>query len=76
MSLEFQALNADFAVAPQLDASDMSEAAKAGFRSVINNRPDGEGGPDQPLNAAGCRPGSRATRSRPPARISSPASSS
>ena len=52
MSLEFQALNSEFAVAPQLDASDMAEVAKAGFRSVINNRPDGEGGPDQPQNAA------------------------
>ena len=30
----------------------MAEAASAGFRSVINNRPDFEGGPDQPTNAA------------------------
>lgn len=51
MSFEYQALNPDFAVAPQLDADDMAEVAKAGFRSVINNRPDAEGGPDQPMNA-------------------------
>jgi uncharacterized protein (TIGR01244 family) len=29
----------------------MAEAARAGFRSVVNNRPDFEGGPDQPTNA-------------------------
>lgn len=29
----------------------MAEAAAAGFRSVINNRPDFEGGPDQPSSA-------------------------
>ena len=30
----------------------MAEAAAAGFRSVINNRPDFEGGPTQPTNAS------------------------
>ena len=30
----------------------MAEAAAQGFRSVINNRPDFEGGPDQPSSAA------------------------
>jgi uncharacterized protein (TIGR01244 family) len=29
----------------------MAEAARAGFRSVINNRPDFEHGPNQPTNA-------------------------
>jgi uncharacterized protein (TIGR01244 family) len=29
----------------------MAEAAKAGFKSVINNRPDFEHGPDQPSSA-------------------------
>ncbi len=38
-------------VAPQLAPADMAEAARAGFRSVINNRPDFEGGPDQPTSA-------------------------
>ncbi len=28
----------------------MAWAAQAGFKSVINNRPDFEGGPDQPTN--------------------------
>ncbi|HEX4896713.1 MAG TPA: sulfur transferase domain-containing protein [Solimonas sp.] len=30
----------------------MALAAQAGFRSVVNNRPDFEHGPDQPTNAA------------------------
>lgn len=41
----------DLCVAPQLDPSAMAEAARMGFRSVINNRPDFEGGPTQPTNA-------------------------
>ena len=40
----------DVYVAPQLTPEAMAAAAKAGFRSVVNNRPDFEGGPDQPTN--------------------------
>ena len=47
-----QALAPDFCVAAQLDPAAMAWAASAGFRSVINNRPDHEGGPDQPTSAA------------------------
>ena len=39
-------------VAPQLDAGAMAELARLGFKSVINNRPDFEHGPDQPTSAA------------------------
>ena len=39
-------------VAPQLDAAAMTELARLGFKSVINNRPDFEHGPDQPTHAA------------------------
>jgi len=38
--------------APQLDAAAMAWAAANGFKSVINNRPDFEHGPDQPTNAS------------------------
>jgi uncharacterized protein (TIGR01244 family) len=38
-------------VAPQLTPAAMAEAADAGFRSVINNRPDFEHGRDQPTSA-------------------------
>jgi uncharacterized protein (TIGR01244 family) len=41
----------DVCVAPQLTPASMAEAAAAGFRSVVNNRPDFEHGPDQPTSA-------------------------
>jgi uncharacterized protein (TIGR01244 family) len=50
--LPAQALTADFAVSPQLEPAAMALAAAQGFRSVVNNRPDGEGGPGQPTSQA------------------------
>src|SRR4051812_42233278 len=41
----------DVCVAPQLDAAAMTELARLGFKSVVNNRPDFEHGPDQPTSA-------------------------
>ena len=38
--------------APQLMPEAMAEAARIGFKSVINNRPDFEHGLDQPTSAA------------------------
>jgi len=52
MTLSVQRLTADIAVAAQLAPEAMAEAAAAGFRSVINNRPDFEGGPTQPTSAS------------------------
>jgi uncharacterized protein (TIGR01244 family) len=43
--------NADFSTAPQLAPEHMTAVANHGFRTVINNRPDMEGGPDQPTSA-------------------------
>ena len=40
----------DFAVSPQLDANGVAEAATLGFKTILNNRPDGEA-PDQPKGA-------------------------
>ena len=48
---QVQQLSADVCVAPQLDADAMAWAAQSGFKSVVNNRPDFEGGPDQPTSA-------------------------
>ena len=48
---QVQQLSADLCVAPQLDADAMAWAAQNGFKSVVNNRPDFEGGPDQPTSA-------------------------
>ena len=44
-------LTEHFAVAPQLSPEDMAGVAAAGYKSVIINRPDYEGGPDQPTAA-------------------------
>lgn len=51
MTVSYQPLAPDFAVTGQLQPADMQALADAGFKSVIINRPDGEGGPDQPLSA-------------------------
>ena len=41
-----------FAVAPQITPEDVAEIAAAGFKTIIANRPDGEGGLDQPRMGA------------------------
>ena len=51
-TLPVQAIAADVCVSPQLTPEAMAEAARLGFKSVVNNRPDFEGGPDQPTSAA------------------------
>ena len=50
-SLPIRPVAPDFCVAPQLQPEAMAEAARQGFRSVVNNRPDFEHGPDQPSSA-------------------------
>lgn len=52
MALAPQRMTADMSVTGQLDAAAMTEAAAAGFRSVVNNRPDFEGGSTQPTSAS------------------------
>jgi uncharacterized protein (TIGR01244 family) len=51
MSLPIHCHTSQFATLGQIDPSHLAEIAQQGFKSVINNRPDGEGGPDQPSNA-------------------------
>ncbi|WP_422015121.1 TIGR01244 family sulfur transferase [Roseateles sp.] len=51
MSLPLQALAPDICASPQLLPAAMAEVAAMGFRSVVNNRPDFEHGPDQPTSA-------------------------
>lgn len=51
MNLPIRALNAEVSVAPQMGPEHAAQVAAAGFRSVVNNRPDFEHGPDQPTNA-------------------------
>ncbi len=49
---QIQQVGTDVCVAPQLEPAAMAWAAQNGFKSVINNRPDFEGGPNQPTSAA------------------------
>ncbi len=51
MSLPINPIAADLCVAPQLTPEAMAEAARMGFKAVVNNRPDFEHGPDQPTSA-------------------------
>lgn len=52
MSTPVQQITSEFSVAPQLTPEDMAAVAAAGYKSVIINRPDFEGGPDQPTSEA------------------------
>ena len=48
--MPFKALTPALSVSPQLNEADVAEAASAGFRAIIDNRPDGEE-PGQPTAA-------------------------
>lgn len=45
--MELNRLSSDFAATGQLAVQDLEQAAALGFRSIVDNRPDGEA-PDQP----------------------------
>lgn len=47
---QFRTVTPEFSVAEQLQPVDFAAAAAAGFKTVINNRPEGEGA-DQPKEA-------------------------
>lgn len=51
MSLQVSVLTDHFSVSPQIELADVADIAAAGFKSIIINRPDFEGGPDQPASA-------------------------
>jgi uncharacterized protein (TIGR01244 family) len=51
-SVSLQPIAQDVYAAPQLTPEAMAAAAEAGFKAVMNNRPDMEGGPEQPASAA------------------------
>lgn len=44
--MDIRQLTPEFAVSPQLLASDLEDIAAAGFKTIICNRPDAEVGPD------------------------------
>lgn len=48
--MDIRTLTDTLSVSPQIVAADLPALAQAGFRSIVCNRPDGEG-PDQPTVA-------------------------
>jgi uncharacterized protein (TIGR01244 family) len=46
-----QSVAPGLSIASQLLPHEAAQAKAAGFRTIINNRPDFEGGPDQPTSA-------------------------
>jgi uncharacterized protein (TIGR01244 family) len=52
MTISITQHTAQFATAPQISPHDMAAIAAHGFGTVINNRPDFEGGPEQPTSQA------------------------
>ena len=49
--MELHKLDDDLTVAPQITVDDVAEAARAGFKTLVSNRPDREGD-DQPATDA------------------------
>ncbi|MFL9610591.1 TIGR01244 family sulfur transferase [Methylobacillus sp. Pita2] len=48
MTLTTKTISDQFSSCPQLTVDQVAEASAAGFKTIINNRPDGEGGAEQP----------------------------
>lgn len=51
MTIQITKLSDEFSTAPQISVDEVAEVAQLGFRTIINNRPDNEGGPEQPTSA-------------------------
>ena len=51
LSVPTTALCPEFTVCGQIAVSDVAKLAAQGYKAIINNRPDGEGGPQQPTSA-------------------------
>ena len=52
MSLPVSCHTAQFGTLGQIEPADLAEISQLGYKSVINNRPDFEGGPNQPSNSS------------------------
>ena len=58
--VRFRPVTPTFSVSAQMQVDDIKRAAKAGYKLVINHRPDGEGGPNQNQRRTG--PSSKKSR--------------
>lgn len=52
MTLSITRISETFSTCPQITADEVAEIAALGFKTIINNRPDGEGGAEQPTSDA------------------------
>jgi len=52
--MQIHTINPAFSVSDQIDEHDVASVAAAGFRCVVNNRPDAEGGTPAALIQAAC----------------------
>lgn len=52
MPITVNQLNQEFSFTGQISIEDIAELARLGFKTIINNRPDFEGGDEQPQSAA------------------------
>jgi uncharacterized protein (TIGR01244 family) len=43
-------INDDFSISPQITAENVGKIATLGFKTIINHRPDNEGGAEQPTS--------------------------
>jgi uncharacterized protein (TIGR01244 family) len=51
MTIQITKLSDEFSTAPQISVDEVAEVAHLGFKTIINNRPDNEGGAEQPTSA-------------------------
>ncbi len=52
MPLTITKISESFSTSPQIEANDVKEIASLGFKTIINNRPNNEGGVEQPSGDA------------------------
>ncbi len=50
MTIQITKVSNDFSTSPQISVDDIAEIAQLGFKTIINNRPDAEGGAEQPAS--------------------------
>jgi uncharacterized protein (TIGR01244 family) len=51
MAIRITEHSKNFSASPQISVNDVAEVAQLGFKTIFNNRPDGEGGANQPTSA-------------------------
>ena len=68
MSIHISCHNPNFGTAGQIEPSDVDQIAKQGYKSIINNRPDGEEGRDHRCGDKEGRAGHLALKDHPQGR--------